>query len=252
MVNPQASVIEKHLSNTFGDRRGVNLAGMEFGETVSAAKPGMPGQDYFYEPETSFTFLASRGIKTIRLPFRWERIQPTLNGPLKESEVTHIRNMLDAAKQNGIKVILDLHNYGAYNTGQASSLLGGGKLTHDHLTDVWLKLSKEFKGHGAVLGYGIMNEPHDLPAGDSGSPAKNWEAASQKVVDGLRRDGDKTLVLIAGYDWSSLTRWRQNHPKAWIHDPAKNVRYEAHHYWDTDGSGFYESTFQQEIRDATQ
>lgn len=249
-VFPQAEVLEKHSANALGDRRGVNVAGMEFGETVSALKPGVPGQDYFYEPESSFAFLQSRGIKTVRLPFRWERIQPVLSGPLKDAEIVAIRTILDAAKESDIKVILDLHNYGAYKTGQRTALLGDGTLTEGHLADVWLKLSETFKSHGAVLGYGIMNEPHDLPAGRYASPAKSWEAISGKVVQRLRESGDKKVVLVAGYDWSSLARWQQNHPKAWISDPAHNVRYEAHHYWDSDGSGTYPLSFQEEVSNA--
>lgn len=241
-ANPQAEVIEKYRKNAFGDRRGVNLAGMEFGTTV----PGIKGVDYFYEPLNSFSYLKDRGIHTVRLPFKWERIQPELSGSLAKQEIDAIRQMLDAANKNDIGVILDLHNYGVYNVSGAEYRLGDGRLTYNHLSDVWLKLSREFKNHPAVIGYGLMNEPHGLSAGGYESAAKNWEAASQKAVTALRQSGDKQLIMVAGYDWSSLARWTKNHPSAWINDPVGNIRYEAHHYWDEGGSGVYSQTFAQE------
>ncbi len=247
-ANAQAVVFEKFLSNTFGDRRGINLAGMEFGteDGISADTPGIPGEDYFYEPASSFAYLAAKGVTTIRLPFRWERIQPELNGTLKASEMSEIKNMLDAAQANDIKVILDLHNYGEYGINK----LGGGVLTHAHLADVWSKLSDTFRSHPAVLGYGLMNEPVDMPKGAYATPAKNWEAASQKVIDTLRAKNDTSLIFVAGYDWSSLAKWSRIHPEGWINDSANNFRYEAHHYWDDDGSGKYEKPYADEVKAA--
>lgn len=239
---PGAAIIERYAANKYGDRRGINLAGMEFG----AAVPGKAGTDYFYEPASSFAFLADRGITTVRLPFRWERVQPVLGEPLARSEIAAIRTMLDAARKHDIGVILDLHNYGAYQQGGTELKLGDGILSQDHLADVWVKLHAAFGNHSAVIGYGLMNEPHDLPSGTQITPAKNWEAASQAVVNALRSAGSKQTIMAAGYDWSSLARWSAHHPKAWIQDPANNIRYEAHHYWDKDGSGRYEQSFDQE------
>lgn len=240
----QAALIEQHPSQ--GDRLlGVNLAGMEFGTDgdFSNTKPGQAGTNYFYEPADSLAYLASRGVKLVRLPFRWERVQPALGEALKATEVAAIRDVLDAADANKLKVVLDLHNYGGYKIASGELQLGAG-LPHERLADVWLRLSQEFKGHPALLAYGLMNEPHDLPAGAHASPALNWEVASQQALTALRQADDKTLVMVAGYDWSSLARWKQNHPKGWISDPANNFRYEAHHYWDQDGSGQYLSNFQ--------
>ena len=36
-------------------------------------------------------------------------------------------------------------------------------------------------------------------------------------------------------------------PRAWIDDPAGNVRYEAHHYWDADGSGTYQQSYKADV-----
>ena len=64
--------------------------------------------------------------------------------------------------------------------------------------------------------------------------------------------GDDRLVLVQGYEWAGAQRWPQNHPKAWISDPADNFRYEAHHYWDRNNSGAYTNGYEAEVADAQQ
>lgn len=240
----QAAILEKYatVKSPCDIRHGINVAGMEFGtdnQTFNNASRGEIGTDYFYEPSESFDYLATRGVSTIRLPFRWERIQPTLGGELNQTEVAQIIRMLDAAQQNEQKVILDLHNYGEYRTPDKVLKIGDGQLTDDALADVWLKLSNEFKSHPALLAYDIMNEPTGLQGRSNTSPAQVWEQTSQHVLTSLRNADDETLIMIPGYDWSSLVRWSDNHPDSWISDPIDNFRYEAHHYWDKGGEGHY-------------
>lgn len=240
---PQARILERYARKC-GTRHGINVAGMEFGTDGTGfnnTQPGTAGTDYFYEPNATFAYLASRGVTTIRLPFRWERIQPVLGGDLSTKETTQIRRILTAAHKNGQHVVLDLHNYGRYEVPGRTLRLGDGELTDAHLADIWLKLDKAFSDHPGVLGYGIMNEPYDLTDGSLQDQALTWERITQSVVTALRQSGNKTLLIIPGYDWSSLARWQRNHPDGWITDPANNFRYEAHHYWDEDGRGVYEN-----------
>ena len=242
-----ANSLETALNHTHLGLYGVNVAGMEFGTQLTAQIPGEPGRDYFYEPASSYNYVASRGLTLIRLPLRWERLQPELGGPLKDAEVAAVRQQLDFAAAAHLRVVLDLHNYGRYRTDAGEFILGTEQLTSDQLADVWIKLASALGNHSAVIGVGIMNEPHDLPASAVGSAAQTWEAASQSVVSALRASGFHKTIAVSGYDWSSLARWRTNHPHAWIQDPDANIRYEAHHYWDANGSGNYDQSFNQEL-----
>jgi len=223
-------------------RHGVNLAGLEFGtqrDDFSSAQPGILGQDYFEEPAASFSFLAERGIDLVRLPFTWERLQPTLGGPLDADYAATIERMLDAAADNDIDVVLDLHNYAAFTSPDGRLSLGTESLPASALSDVWLRIAERWGAHPAVIAYGLMNEPHSLPGDSARDAAARWEAISQQTVIELREAGDTTLIMVAGYDYSSVPRWRQNHPSGWIDDPADNFRYEGHHYWDNTGEGAY-------------
>ena len=85
-ANAQAAVIEQQRAP---ELRGVNVAGAEFATPVDEAlhefsnvNRGTYGRDYVYPSQATLVFLASRGMTYIRLPVRWERLQPTLHAPL--------------------------------------------------------------------------------------------------------------------------------------------------------------------------
>src|SRR5687767_4276462 len=63
---------------------GVNLAGAEFGHNKM---PGRHGTDYFYPSRATIDYFVSKKLTTLRVPFRWERLQPTLEGGLDQAEL---------------------------------------------------------------------------------------------------------------------------------------------------------------------
>lgn len=249
----QAPVIE---SQAAADNRGVNVAGGEFGtpgpldatSSFSNANRGVYDQAYHYDFAPSFSYLASRGISLVRLPIRWERVQPSLGGPLDAAEVQRIGAAVSRAQAAGLRVILDVHNYGAYwlfNGAQGvRQPIGSPSVTIAHFATLWRLLSASFAGHSGLVGYGLMNEPVGMAG------AWQWEQASQEAVTAIRQNGDSKLILVPGYNWSGAQQWTSQHPSAWIADPAGNVRYEAHHYFDRDSSGAYLNSYAAEVSDA--
>jgi hypothetical protein len=229
----QAAVIEAHLS-AGGHLRGVNVNGGEFGveATFSNADPGRYDQHYHYDSQATFDYLAGRGVGLVRIPFRWERLQPTLNGELDQEELGHLRSVVERASIAGLVVILDMHNYGRYRTPAGELTLGSAAL-RSAFVNGWQRISEAFKT-GPEVAYGLMNEPHDLPGG-----ARSWELASQAAVAAIRSRGDTRLIVIGGYGWSAARSWSSTHPRAWIVDPARKIRYDAHQYFDGDSSGTY-------------
>jgi hypothetical protein len=249
-AGPQATVVEAQAAR----KRSVNLAGAEFGTpapldsystTFSNTRRGVVGTTYAYPTADDFAYLASRGITMVRLPFRWERIQPVLNGALDVDELSRLTTTVAAARTAGIGVILDVHNYGAYwqsdayGTGWRKPLSTSGYLRVDAFVDLWLRLSAVFTGTPGVVAYDLMNEPVGMPGG-----AATWETASQAVVSALRAHGDTTQIMVAGYNWAGPASFPVQHPHGpWIHDPVNRTFYEAHQYFDCDGSGKYRDTY---------
>lgn len=184
VVAPSAAVQAAPRAATAAVRspvyRGVNLSGAEFAHDA-AHLPGVVDRDYRYPTANDLRFVAARGHRMVRLPVRWERVQPNLLGPLQADELRRILETVERAAALGLRVLVDVHNYARYirsaSEGGATLVLGDGQLTEDHLVDLWSRLSTALKGRSGVLGYGLMNEPHDLP----GAPAVASPSASPAV-----------------------------------------------------------------------
>lgn len=72
---------------------GVSLAGPEFGVDkpgFSNENPGIFGCDYTYNSERTIQYFRSTGATQLRLPIRWERIQPRLGEDLDELELARL------------------------------------------------------------------------------------------------------------------------------------------------------------------
>jgi hypothetical protein len=141
-----------------------------------------------------------------------------------------------------LRAILVVQNFGAYflDDGQQGVRrpIGSAEVTPQNFADLWSRLSTAFAGQPGVLAYDLMNEPVNLPAVPGMTPAQVWETASQGAVNAIRASGDKTLIMVPGYDWSHAGEFAKNHPWAWIVDPANNVRYTAHQYWREDSNSY--------------
>jgi len=262
VANGQATVIERHPS-TAGYRRGVNVAGGEFGAPAiertsgfSNAARGAHGTAYHYESAETFAFLASRGVRVVRIPFRWERIQPRLRQRLDQAEVGRLLAAIGRASDAGLEVIVDMHNYAGYylhdGTKGVRRALGSRAVGRTEFIDVWKRLSTHLGGRDGVYAYGLMNEPIGIAPQAGLSPAQRWEILSHAAVKAIRARGDQTTIMVAGYDWSGVAAWPEHHPRPWIPSTLGAVRYEAHHYWDSDRSGRYALSYDEEVAAAEQ
>jgi len=206
------------------DLIGVNLSGAGFAPHVV---PGKHGTNYFYPEKRHFKYYADKGIRLIRFPFIWERVQHSLGEDLDGEQLRLLKRTLDFAMQHGQKVILDMHNYGRYQ----GHLIGSSDVPYAAYAEVWQKLAKRFGGHPALLGYDIMNEPH----GTVGL----WPGAAQAAVDAIREVDQQTLIFVEGERWSSAYHWPLVNANFLVKDPVERIVYEAHLYFDEDFSGKY-------------
>ena len=210
---------------------GINLAGAEFG-----AVPGAYGFDYIYPNARELDPFKSEGIDLIRLPFRWERVQPTLGEPLDAAEVGRIQTFLDEAEARDMHVVLDVHNFGRYR----GQVIGSEAVPISTFADFWSKMATQFGGVESVAGFGLMNEPHDMGGREV------WPAAAQAATNAIRATGATENIVVGGDGWSSAGMWQFVNGSLAVNDPLNKIVYEAHIYFDRDNSGSYKGTFDEE------
>jgi endoglucanase len=224
------SVSAQNSSSYFG----VNLACAEFGSTF----PGTYNSDYTYPSTSELDYFSAKGLKLIRLPIKWERIQPTLGGALDVNELNRIHLFINNANTRNMVVIIDLHNYCRRSIGGTEYLIGSTNVSINNITDMWFRLADALKAHTNIWGYGLMNEPHDLLT------SATWLTISQKLIDAIRTTDLTTSIIVGGDSWSSAARWMQFSDNLKnLKDPSNKLIFEAHVYFDADASGQYLKTY---------
>lgn len=224
---------------------GVNMSGAEFAPVY----PGVDGQHYEYPSYEDIKYIADKGFKLIRFPFRWERIQPKLGAELDATHLAKMKKVVEDAKSLGIYVILDVHNFGRYCTYSNGStkddnnyaILGSRTCSSAHFNDLWQRLAKEFMGYDNIWGYDIMNEPYNML---SSSP---WQELAQSCVNAIREIDKNTPIIIEGNEYASSSKWTNlSKDLKDMTDPSDKLIFQAHCYFDKDASGSYAKSYDAE------
>jgi endoglucanase len=201
-----------------------------FGVTVS----GPEFQDAVYTDKTysGYSYFHQKGLTLIRMPFKWERIQPTLQGVLNMNQLNKYSEMVTSAQNAGETVIIEPHNFARFNNIPLT-------VNDQHnFSDLWSKIAIHFKDYSGIWGYELMNEPHDIP-GD----CQTWETLSQSAIDAIRIVDTTHYILVPGYSWQSAPDWQSaSDCLKNLKDPANKLIYSAHEYFDEDKSGTYKTS----------
>ncbi|MDX2288231.1 MAG: glycoside hydrolase family 5 protein [Hyphomicrobiaceae bacterium] len=225
-LSPLARALPGHLRQ----RAGINLAGAEFGRV-----PGVMGTDYGYPGPVHMDYFATAGLDLVRLPFRWERLQPCLFGAFDVAERARLEACVRSARARGLTVVIDPHNYGrrylAEDGWNREHLIGSSAVPVAAFADFWARLAVLHRDDGEVW-LGLMNEPYDMPVAQ-------WLEAAQAALTAIRGAGARSLVLVPGTNWSGAHSWLAsgNDRMALIRDPANTIAIEVHQYFDADSSG---------------
>jgi endoglucanase len=209
---------------------GVNLAGGEFGRL-----PGMYGTDYTYPTSADIDYFFQLGFNLIRVPFRWERLQPTLGAPFVAGDLALLTAAVEHAAEKGIFVVLDTHNYArrwlAEDGWTAEHLIGSKLVPTGAFADFCARLAGAFKGNPSVI-FGLMNEPWGIEPED-------WLNIANNAIGAIRGEGASQLILVPGVAYTGAHSWIAARSTVLnkVVDPANKFAFEVHQYFDPDSSG---------------
>jgi hypothetical protein len=199
-------------------------------------------------------YLKSNGVDLIRLPISWELMQNSLNGSLNQKYLAGLEAFFDQAAARGVQVVIELHNHGEYDINwqqdmaahggifssawQLGQPIGSSAVPVSSFANFWTQLSTALKGHAAVAGYDLMNEPANISA-------STWQSAAQSAVNAIRAVDTNTPLYVEGASWSVASTWQLPWYSGTLHisDPSNNIYYEAHQYFDPNSSGLYQQAF---------
>ncbi|RYZ10601.1 MAG: twin-arginine translocation pathway signal protein [Comamonadaceae bacterium] len=191
---------------------------------------------------------------------------------------SYITSVLDAHAAAGIQCIVDLHNYCRYqdfrfqpdgsvlgltpapdaslrpyttDNSQVQvrifSLASGATLTPANFGDFWARAARKWKSHPGFGGYGLMNEPHDMPVrggvnGVYDAPPYSgledltiWPTFAQAAIDAIRAIDPANPIYVSGNAWDSAMFLAGSNPGFPLR--GANLIYEVHLYLDAASNG---------------
>lgn len=214
---PAASPIPSPTPAPSGALWGVNIAGGEFGSADRL------GQDYVYPTRAQLDYWAAKGLKLIRVPFLARRIS-------RPADWTALLDVITYASTRGLKVVLDLHEYG-YISGAFIDGSVQGNAGAAAFVAFWKDMATRLAPYPHLI-IGLMNEPHDQSVAQWW-PAAAAAAAAVQVVDPTR------TVLVPGTAWDGAHSWVSsgNAAAALALPKSDRIVFEMHQYLDGDSSG---------------
>jgi endoglucanase len=185
---------------------------------------------------------------------------------------SYITGVLDAHADAGIQCIIDCHNScryqdfrfqadGAvsgltvppnaltrpYTTDKSQvqlrifSLAPGATLTQSNFNDFWTRVATKWKGHPGLAGYGLMNEPHDMPGpgeiveSTGGEDLTIWPTYAKAAIHAIRAVDAQTPLYVGGNGWGSAMGMATLNPGFPL--AGRHLIYEVHLYLDASSSG---------------
>ena len=213
---------------------GVNLAGAEFSPTTL---PGTLGNNYGYPTTADVNYFRGKGMNCFRLPFLWERLQPTLNNAFDSVQAGYISNFVSYATGQGTYVVLDPHNYARYSISGTISIIGSAAVPITAYSNFWGRLADTYRTNDKVI-FNLMNEPHDMSS-------ETWRDAANAAIKAIRNTGATNLILVPGNNWTSPWNWAlsfsgntANSTRMLdIVDSGNNFAFDVHQYLNLSGDG---------------
>lgn len=177
-------------------------------------------------------FAKSHDLNTVRLAFYTRFFNNKNDRPIDIEE--HIRTFIDpvvqAAKNEGLYVILDGHEYlsAAIDETTARQKQKSRLWNEEEIqqwTDAWRKVAAHYKDEPFVLGYEIMNEPHDIDPADA-------RRILTRGLKAIREVDRRHIVFLSNCDWSHARAmeetWGTN--ASTVDEPHNNVAFTFHEY----------------------
>jgi endoglucanase len=147
------------------------------------------------------------GFDHIRLPIDYKVLEDgSAPGVYKEPGFHYLDRSLAWCKDNGLKVIFDIHSAPGYsftNTLEAEKCeensLFGNPTRQQQFLDLWEAISRRYSGQAEdVLAFELLNE---IVLPDSSS----WNQLAQKIINLIRGIDSERLIIVGGNNYNSVT-----------------------------------------------
>ncbi|NMA45942.1 MAG: glycoside hydrolase family 5 protein [Lentisphaerae bacterium] len=139
-----------------------------------------------------------------------------------DEKIAQAKQGLDRCHELGLRVILDLHvPPGGRNLDGRMNMFDNREYA-DAFVEVWRRFATAVKGHPALYGYDLINEPQQIGV----AFAVDYLSLQYEAAQVVRAIDPQTPIIIESNEWDSATAFSYLSPI-----PMKDVIYQAHMYF---------------------
>ena len=138
-----------------------------------------------------------------------------------DKRLDNLENVLKWAQARGMKICVDLHSFpGGVRAGDRDSNMLYGEKWAAAFVETWRRIASRVKGHPALYGYDLVNEPKQT----SYAPISYWEI-QRRAAEAIRAIDPDTAIVVESNMAASPGTFRYLSPLA-----MDNVIYQIHVY----------------------
>lgn len=187
-----------------------------------------------YITEADFRFIAEKGANTIRVPFNYRMFTNEDYMGLNDAGegFRRLDDCVRWARQNGVRLILDMHDCPGGQTGDniddsyGYPWLMTDTVAQQQFVDIWRRIAEHYADEDVILGYELANEP--VATYWEGEERDRLNAALEplykRATAAIREVDPNHIILLGGPQWNSYF----GNFTDWTFDD--NIMYTCHRY----------------------
>jgi hypothetical protein len=140
-----------------------------------------------------------------------------------DAELDDLDKALEACRTYGIKVVIDMHSPPGGRYANNDLAIFNEPVYQDHWVALWEKMARRYKGHPAVWGYDLINEPVQYKPSPPG--VADYRESQVRAARAIRAIDPDTPVFIEAAEWDSAAGFKDLEPV-----DVPNVIYQVHMY----------------------
>lgn len=187
-----------------------------------------------YITEADFRFIAEKGANTIRVPFNYRMFTNEDYMGLNDAGegFRRLDDCVRWARQNGVRLILDMHDCPGGQTGDniddsyGYPWLMTDPVAQQQFVDIWRRIAEHYADEDVILGYELANEP--VATYWEGEERDRLNAALEplykRATAAIREVDPNHIILLGGPQWNSYF----GNFTDWTFDD--NIMYTCHRY----------------------
>ena len=148
--------------------------------------------------EEDFATIKSWGLDHVRLPFDYNILENE-DGSVKEEGYAHIQRAIDYAKNNGLKIVLDLHKTAGFSFDDYSEDEHGffeSEAYQEKFYTLWEEMAKRFGKYSDDAAFELLNEVTDDKF------ITVWNKVIKECISRIRKYAPDTIIIVGSY-WNN-------------------------------------------------